>query len=128
MVCILRSAWCTPAADQLCSRRSFVDPLSNVTAFICRQYLVDLIKQLLMTTTAIRKKLVNYMKVADEKKIKALYIIVEDEISTAENDWDKGFLKEMNRRSRQFRNGTAKSFTWEETKKAAVEKVKAKRK
>ena len=81
-----------------------------------------------MTTTAIRKKLVNYLKVADEKKIKAIYTIVEDEISTAENDWDKNFLKELNRRSRQFRNGTAKSFTWEETKKAAIEKVKAKRK
>jgi hypothetical protein len=81
-----------------------------------------------MTTTAIRKKLVNYMKVADEKKIKAIYTIVEDEISTAENDWDKDFLKELNRRSRQFRNGTAKSFTWAETKKAAIEKVKAKRK
>ena len=81
-----------------------------------------------MTTTAIRKKLVNFIKVADEKKIKAIYTIVEDEISTAENDWDKDFLKELNRRSRQFRNGTAKSFTWEETKKAAIEKVKAKRK
>ena len=81
-----------------------------------------------MTTTAIRKKLANYLKVADEKKIKAIYTIVEDDISTAENDWDKDFIKELNRRSRQFRNSTAKTFTWEETKKAALEKVKAKRK
>jgi len=80
-----------------------------------------------MTTTAIRKKLVNYLKIADEKKIKAIYTIVEDDISTAENDWDKDFLKELNRRSRQFRKGISKSFTWEETKKTAIEKVKAKR-
>lgn len=81
-----------------------------------------------MTTTAIREKLVNYLKIADEKKVKAIYTIVEDEISTAENDWDKDFLKELNRRSRQFKKGTAKSYTWEETKKAAIERVKAKRK
>ncbi len=81
-----------------------------------------------MTTTAIRKKLVNYLKVADEKKIKAIYTMVEYEISTSENDWDKDFLEELNRRSRLFKNGTAKSYSWEETKKAAIEKVKAKRK
>jgi len=81
-----------------------------------------------MTTTAIREKLVNYLKIADEKKVKAIYTIVEDEISTAENDWDKDFLKELNRRRRQFKKGTAKSYTWAETKKAAIERVKAKRK
>lgn len=81
-----------------------------------------------MTTTAIRKKLVNYLKIADEKKVKAIYTMVEDEIGTAENDWGKDFIKELNRRSRQFRNGSSKIFTWEETKKAAIEKVKAKRK
>ena len=81
-----------------------------------------------MTTTAIREKLVNYLKIADEKKVKAIYTIVEDEISTAENDWDKDFLKELNRRRRQFKKGTAKAYTFEETKKAAIERVKAKRK
>jgi predicted transcriptional regulator len=33
-----------------------------------------------MTTVAIRKKLVNYMKVADDKKIKAMYALFEDDI------------------------------------------------
>jgi predicted transcriptional regulator len=33
-----------------------------------------------MTTVAIRKKLVDYMKVADEKKIKAMYALFEDVI------------------------------------------------
>ena len=31
-----------------------------------------------MTTTIIRKKLVEYLKVADDKKIKAIYTMVED--------------------------------------------------
>ena len=81
-----------------------------------------------MTTTIIRKKLVDYLKLADDKKVKAIYTMVEDEINTAENDWDKNFVKEINRRSRDFKNGNSKTYTWEETKKAAIEKLKAKRK
>jgi hypothetical protein len=81
-----------------------------------------------MTTTIIRKKLVDYLKVADDKKVKAIYTMLEDEINTAENDWDKNFVKELNRRSKQFKKVNSKVYTWEETKKAAIEKVKAKRK
>ena len=81
-----------------------------------------------MTTTIIRKKLVDYLRVADDKKVKAIYTMVEDEINTAENDWDKNFVKEINRRSRDFKKGKSKTYTWEETKKAAIEKLKAKRK
>lgn len=33
-----------------------------------------------MTTAAIRKKLVNYMQVADDKKVKAMYALFEDDI------------------------------------------------
>ena len=37
-----------------------------------------------MTTTAIRKKLADYLKIADDKKVKAIYTMVEDEITTEE--------------------------------------------
>ena len=33
-----------------------------------------------MTTVAIRKKLVDYLKVADDKKVKAMYALLEDDI------------------------------------------------
>ena len=33
-----------------------------------------------MTTVAIRKKLADYIKVADDKKIKAMYALLEDDI------------------------------------------------
>ena len=77
-----------------------------------------------MTTTAIRKKLTDYLKIADDKKVKAIYTMVEDEIITGENNWDANFIKELNRRSRQFKNGSAKTYTWEETKKAAIDNIK----
>lgn len=81
-----------------------------------------------MTTTAIRKKLADYLKIADDKKVKAIYTMVEDEITTGENNWDANFIKELNRRSRQFKNDSAKTYSWEETKKAAIDNIKARKK
>ncbi len=81
-----------------------------------------------MTTTAIRKKLVDYMQTADDKKVRAIYTMVEDEIETEANDFDEDFFKELDRRSKSFEDGTAKTYTWEETKKAAIESVYGKRK
>ncbi len=81
-----------------------------------------------MTTTAIRQKLVDYLQVADEKKVKAIYTMVADEINTAANDWDADFVKELESRSKTFSNGKAKTYTWEETKLAAINRVKSKRK
>jgi hypothetical protein len=69
-----------------------------------------------MTTAAIRKKLVDYLQTADEKKIKAIYTMVEDEINIIENDWDDNFFEELKKRSKSYSSGTAKTYTWEETK------------
>lgn len=44
-----------------------------------------------MTIESIREKLFNYLEVADEKKLKAIYIMVEDEIDTMKNDGDDDF-------------------------------------
>ncbi len=77
-----------------------------------------------MTTTAIREKLVNYLQIADDKKIKAIYTMVEDEINTIENDWDDDFIREMEVRRKSYLDGTAKTYTWEETKQAAIDRVK----
>jgi hypothetical protein len=80
-----------------------------------------------MTTTTIREKLADYLQVADEKKLKAIYTMVEDEINTAANDWDDNFTEELERRNKGFVDGTAKTYTWEETKQAAINKAKSKR-
>ncbi len=79
-----------------------------------------------MTTKDIREKLVKYLQVADDKKVKAIYIMVEDEINTSENDWDENFVEELDKRRKSFLNGNAKMYSWEETKQAAAERVKTK--
>ena len=81
-----------------------------------------------MTTTTIREKLADYLQVADEKKLKAIYTMVEDEINTLANDWDDDFMKELRTRSKSFINGASKTYNWEETKQAAINKVKSKKK
>jgi hypothetical protein len=73
-----------------------------------------------MTSKAIRKKLTDYLQIADEAKVKAIYTMVKDEIDTVANDWDADFIKELERRSKSAANGTSKLYTWEETKQAAI--------
>ena len=80
-----------------------------------------------MTTTDKRQKLVDYLNIADDKKINAIYTMVEDEINTQANDWDDDFIEELEKRSKSYKNGTANTFTWENTKQAAIKRVKEKR-
>jgi hypothetical protein len=79
-----------------------------------------------MKTTAIREKLANYLKVADEKKLKAIYTMVEDEINTQANDWDPDFIGELEKRSKAGSKPSGKTYTWEQTKRAAMKRVKSK--
>jgi len=74
-----------------------------------------------MTTSAIRKQLHSYLDVADDKKVKAIYTILEDDIaaSNAEggNHWaDPAFVAEMDRRVKEYESNKAKVFTLEEMK------------
>jgi len=68
-----------------------------------------------MTTTAMRKKLTEYMQTADDKKVRALYTIVEEDI-TEGPVWDKEFIEEMDRREKSFLDGTAQMYTLEEAR------------
>lgn len=76
-----------------------------------------------MTTKALREILVKYLQVANDKKVKAIYTMVEDEINTSDNDWDESFVGELDKRSKSFADGTAQTFTWEETKQAGGSKI-----
>lgn len=58
-----------------------------------------------MTTIAIRKKLVDYLKIADDKKIKAIYALVEDEIEQSELDYSDELKTELDKRFDDHKKG-----------------------
>jgi hypothetical protein len=61
-----------------------------------------------MTTITLRNKLAEYIRFADEKKIKAIYTMVEDEIEEKHDIWTKEFTKEMDKRIKRFEEGKDK--------------------
>jgi hypothetical protein len=71
-----------------------------------------------MTTATIRKKLIDYMQTADDKKVKAVYSFVESEIEQEEtNAWnDEEFLSELDRRHADYMNDKSKGISWEVAK------------
>lgn len=81
-----------------------------------------------MTNTTLKKKLHEYIESADEKKLKAIYIMVEDDLERFENNLDKNFVTEIEKRSAALRNGSAKTYTWEEVQHRASEALKLLRK
>ena len=80
-----------------------------------------------MSNTAIRHKLYDYIRVADDKKLHAIYNLLENEIEQT-NDWwkDKLFTKELDSRYQLLENGSDKGFTVEELEKS-VSKLRLKK-
>ena len=80
-----------------------------------------------MSNAAIRHKLYDYIRVADEKKLHAIYNLLEKEIEQT-NDWwkDKLFTKELDSRYQLLENGSDKGFTVEELEKS-VSKLRLKK-
>ncbi|CAN5288917.1 hypothetical protein BH11BAC6_BH11BAC6_15540 [soil metagenome] len=58
-----------------------------------------------MTTTLKREKLVNYMKVANEKKVKAIYALFEDEIEQETIEYSNEFKTELDSRYAYYKSG-----------------------
>ena len=58
-----------------------------------------------MKTAEIRQKLVNYMKVADDKKVKAIYTLFEEEIEQEEMEYREDFKVELEKRQVHYRSG-----------------------
>lgn len=83
-----------------------------------------------MSTVDIRQKLHHYIETAHEKKIKAIFAMVEDEIEETYSRWrDEEFIAELQRRENAFLNGTAKTFSLQQSvarAKQAVKKAKNK--
>lgn len=58
-----------------------------------------------MTTLAIREKLSNYMQVADDKKVKAMYALLKDDIKQEERITIEQYNKEIEEAEAAFKKG-----------------------
>jgi hypothetical protein len=58
-----------------------------------------------MTVVAIRKKLVSYLQVAEEKKVKAIYALVQDDIEQEGRIDIKQYNKELAEAEAEFTSG-----------------------
>ena len=73
-----------------------------------------------MNTSAIRKKLSDYIKVAEDKKIKAIYTVIESDIIEMGKWQDSQLIDELNKRSSELKSGKDKGMTREELKKGLL--------
>ena len=93
---------------------------SLIAELICLilSYRVNLIVYLeLMSTATIRERLFEYIRFADDKKVRAIYTMVEEDIIERLDLWeDKDFLKEIDRRIEEIETGKMIGSTWEEVK------------
>ncbi len=80
-----------------------------------------------MTTLGIREKLYDFIRVADDKKVKAIYMMLEDEITEKTEWWkNKEFVEELDRSYDAWETGKEKGYTLEEVH-SLVEIAKKKR-
>ena len=70
-----------------------------------------------MTTTAIRKQLHSYLEVAEDKKIKAIYTMMEKEIKETAVEYTDEFKTALDRRYDDYKTGKAKMISAEKSKK-----------
>jgi hypothetical protein len=82
-----------------------------------------------MSTATIREKLYEYIRVAEDRKIKAIYTMLEEEIEEVYNYWnDKDFVAELEKRSSDYKNCKVKGVSWEEAKAQILSSAKRKKK
>ena len=80
-----------------------------------------------MNTLSIRQQLQNYLEVADDKKVKAMYIMMENEIKEAVIEYTDEFKTDLDIRYAAYKNGKAKMVTATESKRR-INKLLSKRK
>ena len=80
-----------------------------------------------MTATAIREKLYDYIKVADDKKLAAIYNLLEDQIEEY-TDWhrDEAFIAELDARVQDWEMNPGRVSSLNDIDKA-IEQLKQKR-
>lgn len=82
-----------------------------------------------MTTATKREKLHDFINDADDKKVEAIYSLIENEIEESYDHWeDEEFLAEIKKRLDEFESGKVKGISWEQVKLNARKKMAARNK
>ena len=81
-----------------------------------------------MTTAAIREKLYDFIRIAEDEKVKAIYIMLEDTIA-ADTEWwkDKAFTNDLDERYMNYKNGKETAYSLKEVEES-IEVLRQKRK
>ena len=70
-----------------------------------------------MKTAAKRDKLNDYIRIAGDEKIKAMYVLFKDEINTELAWWQNNdFIKELDADYKKWKSGKTKGYTIDEVK------------
>ena len=71
-----------------------------------------------MTSTAIRSRVQEYLEVADSKKVKAFYTMLETEIEDTLSSYNLSDeqMKEVEKRRKSYLAGKSKTHSWLEAK------------
>ena len=79
-----------------------------------------------MTKTNLKKKTHDYIELADEKILKAVYTILESHVNSyeAEVEFSPELMKELNKARKEHLSGKSKSYTIDEVRKSVLTKLK----
>lgn len=81
-----------------------------------------------MTPAAIREKLYDFIRIAEDEKVKAIYVMLEDTIREDAEWWkDKVFTNELDARYANYKSGKGKTYSLMEIEES-IEELKQKRK
>jgi hypothetical protein len=79
------------------------------------------------SSLAVRHKLYDFIRVADDKKLQAIYYLLESEIEQTKEWWEsKVFISELDERYEALKNGTDKGLTVDELK-SSISKLRKKK-
>jgi hypothetical protein len=81
-----------------------------------------------MTTTSIRERLYDFIRVADDKKVKAIYTMLEGEIDERIEWWkDKDFTDSLNEEFAAWKSGKEKGYSLTEIDESIAKLKKARK-
>lgn len=89
--------------------------------FISCNYFVNLRKEIPMTTTVLRKKVIEYVNHAEPNVLEAVYKILQVIEGEDTSTLSKEQKTELERRSTLYKTGKLKTYSWSEVKKKVVE-------